>query len=81
MKVINKHPVPRMDLNPISNHYVYNNQTEILRNLSKIHSEINRKSKDFKSVHNFFGVDESLVGTYDVAIASKLLLLVAVVDK
>ena len=66
MKVINKHPAPRRHLNPFSNHYVYNNQTEMLRNISKINSEINRKCKDFKFTHNFFGVDESLVGTYDV---------------
>ena len=52
MKVIKKHPAPRMDLNPINNHYVYNNQTEILRNLCEIHSEINRNPRISKSMHN-----------------------------
>ena len=72
MKVINKHPIPGMNLNPISNHYLYNNQTEILRNLCEIHSEINRKSKDFKvCIHNcLIGICESLVGIYDVLLAS-----------
>ena len=48
MKVINKHPAPRRDLNPFSNHYVHNNQTEMLRSLFEIQGEIHRKSKDFE---------------------------------
>ena len=46
MKVVNKNPAPRMDLNSVINHYVYNDQTEIscqteiLCNFSIIHGEI-----------------------------------------
>lgn len=46
-----KNPTPRM--------YGYNEQTEILQNLSEIHGEINKNPKISKCVYNF-GVDDLL---------------------
>ena len=46
MKVINKTPAKRIDLNLFINHYVYNDQTEILLRSTE-------NSKVSKSVHNF----------------------------
>ena len=43
------------------NHYVYNEQTEVYRNLGKIHAEINKKSKNFKICKQFFEVGNPLI--------------------
>ena len=60
MKVINNKSSfkVRLKLSLINNHHVYNYKTEIYFNLSEIHGEIKRKSKDFKIITQCFGVGD-----------------------